>query len=170
MIRLNRVFSDSTTIRLAGILAMGILLSVFFAASASQAQEHDLDVQHETTTHTAGAEEHAAGEAATHGAESGEHGAEGEHHEAVAPNIFWVLPFIVLLLCIAILPLIHSTEEWWEKNSSKLIVALTLSVVTCLYYLFREHGFHADPGFKTNLRKKFPAHRQGRNFQCHCTA
>ncbi len=69
----------------------------------------------------------------------------------VVPHPFWILPFAVLLLCIAILPLVHKTEKWWEHNSSKLIVALAIAGVTCLYYLFRENGFHATPGWPSLL-------------------
>nr|WP_255622111.1 sodium:proton antiporter [Tessaracoccus sp. OS52] len=44
-----------------------------------------------------------------------------------------VLPFVALLLCIAILPLVPATEHWWEKNSSKLIVALALGLPVAVY-------------------------------------
>ncbi len=67
------------------------------------------------------------------------------------PHLVWILPFVALLFCIAILPLIHKTEKWWEHNSSKLTVALVLAGVTCLYYLFRDNGFHAAPGLPSLL-------------------
>ena len=34
-----------------------------------------------------------------------------------------VLPFVAILLCIAILPLIHSVEHWWHQNRNKLFSA-----------------------------------------------
>ena len=83
-----------------------------------------------------------------------QHAAHPEHgqHEHPLPNLFWAWPFVALLLCIAILPLVPRTHHWWEENSSKLIVALALAVVTLLYYQFRGFGFHAPPGFKTVLQ------------------
>ncbi len=66
------------------------------------------------------------------------------------PHPLWVVPFVVLLLCIALLPLIHKTEHWWERNSSKLLVAVVLGVITVGYYLGRGEGFHdAEPGLPT---------------------
>lgn len=41
---------------------------------------------------------------------------------------YTVLPFVALLLCIAILPLIPATEHWWDQNRNKLLVALGLGV------------------------------------------
>ncbi|HEX2973379.1 MAG TPA: sodium:proton antiporter [Tepidisphaeraceae bacterium] len=37
-------------------------------------------------------------------------------------------------------------EPRWEKNRNKLLFALGLAAITCAYYLFRPHGFHAAPG------------------------
>ena len=61
----------------------------------------------------------------------------------------------MLLLCIAFLPLIHKTEEWWEHNKNRLLVAVSLGLVTLLYYTFIyghgviDHGTHelSAPGF-----------------------
>lgn len=39
-----------------------------------------------------------------------------------------IIPFVILLGCIAVLPLIHATEHHWEKNTTKLAVALTLGI------------------------------------------
>lgn len=39
-----------------------------------------------------------------------------------------IIPFVVLLGCIAVLPLIHATEHTWEKNTTKLAVALGLGL------------------------------------------
>jgi Na+/H+ antiporter NhaD/arsenite permease-like protein len=73
-----------------------------------------------------------------------------EEPHGPAPSLIWVLPFVALLLAIAILPLIHRTAHWWEHNPSKLKVALALAAVTCVYYLLREHGFHGtEPGLAT---------------------
>ena len=45
------------------------------------------------------------------------------------------VPFVLMLLSIAILPLIGSTHHWWEVNRHKLMIALILSALTLLYYL-----------------------------------
>jgi Na+/H+ antiporter NhaD/arsenite permease-like protein len=74
------------------------------------------------------------------------HAAGGGH--GPAPGLFWTLPFLLLLLAIAILPLIHKTAHWWEHNRNRLIVALALAAVTCAYYVFRGFGFHGgEPGW-----------------------
>lgn len=61
----------------------------------------------------------------------------------VAPPIYAILPFVGLLLAIALLPLSYKTAHWWEKNSSKLIVSAACGVVTFLFYGFiYGHGIH----------------------------
>jgi len=80
--------------------------------------------------------------------------AEASGHELPVPSIAWVAPFVALLLCIALLPLIHRTAHWWEHNRSKLLVALVLAAVTIGYYAGRgfgfPHGEHAtEPGWPT---------------------
>ena len=41
----------------------------------------------------------------------------------------WMLiPFVVMLLCIAVLPLVPHIGEWWEENLHKLYVSLILGV------------------------------------------
>lgn len=44
-----------------------------------------------------------------------------------------VIPFAVMLLSIAILPLIPATAEWWERNRNKLLVALVLGIPVAAY-------------------------------------
>jgi len=60
--------------------------------------------------------------------------------EAPIPSLIWVAPFVALLLCIAVLPLLKKTEHWWHHNQSKLIVAVLLAIVTLTYYFLREFG------------------------------
>ena len=44
----------------------------------------------------------------------------------------WALiPFVVMLLCIAIGPLV--AEHWWENNKNKLIVSLILGIPTAIW-------------------------------------
>ncbi len=46
----------------------------------------------------------------------------------------WMLiPFVVMLLCIAVLPLIPHVGEWWEENLHKLFVSLILGSPVALW-------------------------------------
>ena len=41
----------------------------------------------------------------------------------------WLLiPFAVMLLSIAVLPLLPKVGEWWEENRNKLLVSLLLGI------------------------------------------
>ena len=52
--------------------------------------------------------------------------------EAVMQVPFWAsIPFIIMLLMIAIGPLI--AEEWWEHNRNKLLVSAILGIPTAFY-------------------------------------
>src|SRR5436305_7849984 len=71
-----------------------------------------------------------------------------------APSILSTMPFVVLLLAIAILPLHHGTLHWWEKNRNKLLISILLATITLVYYWLREVGFHhagdaSAAGFET---------------------
>lgn len=52
-----------------------------------------------------------------------------------------VLPFVALLSCIAVLPLLPPTHHWWEKNLNRLIVALGCGGLALLYYALAK-GWH----------------------------
>jgi len=128
------------------ILAAGALVLCGLSSSALGGEGHGVGAPK------------ADGSAAEHGSHAVEASAEGADHAAsghgegghTMPHLVWVTPFVVLLLCIAILPLVHKTEPWWEKNSSKLLVAVVLGVITVGYYLWRGEGFHdAAPGLPT---------------------
>src|SRR6478736_3560280 len=55
--------------------------------------------------------------------------------------LWTVIPFVALLLCIAILPL--AAPHWWEHNHNKAIVVLLLSVPLSLYmHLSHQAGHH----------------------------
>jgi len=56
------------------------------------------------------------------------------------PSLFWVWPFLAILLSIAIFPLLHRTHEWWERNRNKLLVSLILAAATLCYYACRGYG------------------------------
>ncbi|MGC3023017.1 MULTISPECIES: sodium:proton antiporter [unclassified Brevibacterium] len=46
-----------------------------------------------------------------------------------------IIPFVLLLGCIAVLPLIPATEKIWDRNLVKLIVALVLGVPIAVWFL-----------------------------------
>jgi Na+/H+ antiporter NhaD/arsenite permease-like protein len=54
--------------------------------------------------------------------------------------LWTVLPFVALLLSIAILPL--AAGHWWEKNGNKAIVAVGLAAIIAIYLLSWHEGFH----------------------------
>src|SRR2546430_13316596 len=47
-------------------------------------------------------------------------------------SIWWVIPFALLLVAIALMPLVH--RHWWEKNYGK--VSLVLAAMVGVLYLF----------------------------------
>jgi Na+/H+ antiporter NhaD/arsenite permease-like protein len=61
--------------------------------------------------------------------------------------VAWTLPFVLILLAIATLPLVGRASHWWEANRNKLAVAVGLGLVVLAYYGLRGAGFgHAAPG------------------------
>ncbi len=63
------------------------------------------------------------------------HGPAHEVHPEAPP--WWglgILPFIGMLGCIAVLPLLPWTHHWWESNRNRLGVALGFSALTLAYY------------------------------------
>jgi Na+/H+ antiporter NhaD/arsenite permease-like protein len=80
-------------------------------------------------------------------------------HEA--PRLFWIWPFVAILLAIALLPLVRATCHWWEHNRHKLLVALLLSFVTLGYYGFRGTGVveHGAGGVPLTTAPGWPALR-----------
>lgn len=73
-------------------------------------------------------------------AERAEHTAEAargaEHATNSAPPYWTVIPFVLLLGAIAVFPLLHATEHWWESNANRFIVAAGLGLLTLCYYAF----------------------------------
>ena len=47
-------------------------------------------------------------------------------------ELIWVIPFVALLVSIAVLPLIN--KHWWEKNYP--LVSFSLGAIVVFYYLF----------------------------------
>ncbi|WP_193096642.1 sodium:proton antiporter [Brevibacterium sp. FME17] len=52
-----------------------------------------------------------------------------------------IIPFVLLLGCIAVLPLIPATEKIWDRNLVKLIVALVLGVPIAVWFVIGGAGF-----------------------------
>jgi Na+/H+ antiporter NhaD/arsenite permease-like protein len=52
-----------------------------------------------------------------------------------APPLYTVLPFVCMLLAIAVFPL--WLPHWWKSNRNKLLVAITLGVPVLAFYLGR---------------------------------
>ncbi len=69
------------------------------------------------------------------------------------PSLWAVLPFVSLLLAIAILPLVPATEYWWHHNRNRFLVAAVLGIVTLIYY-----GFVHPGGIENHLTHSPPSH------------
>jgi Na+/H+ antiporter NhaD/arsenite permease-like protein len=91
--------------------------------------------------------EQAAHHSEQHAAADGH--AEPHDHAGAAPPLWAVIPFLVLLTAIAVLPLTPPLAHWWERNSSKFMVASALGLLTLGYYTF----LHREP-----IDLHFPAH------------
>ncbi len=61
-----------------------------------------------------------------------QHGHAQEHHHV--PPLWACMPFVAILLSIAIFPLLPATAHWWESNQSRLMVSLGLGALTLSYY------------------------------------
>ncbi|WP_437226168.1 sodium:proton antiporter [Planctomicrobium sp. SH661] len=71
------------------------------------------------------------------GEEAAEH---APHKKPTPPSVVAVIPFALLLLGIAVLPLIKQTEHWWESNLNRFLVAAGMGLLTLAYYaIFHNH-------------------------------
>jgi len=60
------------------------------------------------------------------------------HAVPPAPPPWWglgILPFVGILGCIAILPLLPATHHWWESNLHRFAVSLGFAALTLIYYV-----------------------------------
>ena len=62
---------------------------------------------------------------------------DGDHAPFESPPWLASMPFVIILLCIALLPLIKKTEHWWHKNQSKLLVSSVLGLGILAFYFLR---------------------------------
>src|SRR3989338_11693122 len=69
--------------------------------------------------------------------QNGGDGLNGPHHMTMsAIPIYWIIPFVILLLAIAFIPLFWS--HFWEKHLNKGAISLVLAVPVA-FYLLSEH-------------------------------
>jgi len=54
-------------------------------------------------------------------------------HPEIEPTIWSVIPFVLMLLVIAIVPLF--AEHWWHSNKNKLIVSMVLGLPIAIYLI-----------------------------------
>lgn len=67
---------------------------------------------------------------------SGEQPVAAKTHDAHAGAMpaFWsVIPFVLILLCVAVLPLV--ADHWWHNNWNKLLISGVLGIPTAIYLL-----------------------------------
>ena len=126
---------------LLALLAVFVLYAILVAAGIPQKWTAQSNGGHEAEPAAAApaetavetALEPAVGDAAAPAEPAAEH---AEHAATAAPAMWTVIPFCVLLLCIAVLPLIPATEHWWESNKNRFLVAAVLGVIILGYYAF----------------------------------
>jgi len=70
---------------------------------------------------------------------SAAHG-DAHHSTPSAPPYWTVIPFVFLLVAIALFPLLQKTEHWWEHNINRFKVVAVLSCLTLGYYAFIHHA------------------------------
>lgn len=84
-----------------------------------------------------------------HDGAHGETGSPPAQPAEIAPPYWTVVPFAVLLVSIAVLPLVPVAADWWHLNRNRFLVAIVLSAVTLAYYAF---------GHRTAMEGHWPAH------------
>ncbi|MHC4601514.1 MAG: sodium:proton antiporter, partial [Planctomycetota bacterium] len=67
-----------------------------------------------------------------HGEAKDGHGEEGGHGHFVPP-VPMVLPFVGILLVVAVFPLLPKIKVWWEHNRNRMIVSAVLGTPVAIY-------------------------------------
>jgi len=122
------------------LLVFSIILAIiggstgvpFFAQkgdAGSHSEHSNADTQHESPDAHPAPEEPSS-ETAEH-ANQEHHGEHGSGH--FVPPILMVIPFIAILLVIAVFPLLPKVSRWWEQNRNRLIVSIILGVPVAIY-------------------------------------
>ena len=112
---------------------IGCTVVVIFSVIGLFTAHHDHDGHAEETTIATDAE---AVSVDGNGTPLSAETVEEEAEDAQLPPLWQLgtMPFVLLLLSIAILPLIPATEHWWHVNRHKLFVGLVLAALTLGYY------------------------------------
>jgi len=121
--------------------AIGLALVGYCVAAASHLPQKATSLILATPAEAAHGDAAAAGDAKAAAAPDG----------LIPPPYWTVLPFCALLAAIAILPLSHRTEHWWESNAHKFYVAAGLGLVVLMYYGFA-HPHPIDRHFLGHMR------------------
>lgn len=126
------------------------MLVASLGVSPAAAQHGSGDLETTSTAETAApAGAGPTGSVASHAAE-GETMGSGHDGARRIPHLLWTVPFVAILLAIAIFPLVPSIAHWWEHNRNRLLISVILAAITCAYYLLRGWGFHhAEAGWPT---------------------
>ena len=60
-------------------------------------------------------------------------------------TLFFVGPFVLLLACLAFLPLFFG--HFWESNKNKALVAITLGLPSAIFFIFKDWHMLAHTAF-----------------------
>jgi Na+/H+ antiporter NhaD/arsenite permease-like protein len=120
--------ASSTDPKLA-LLGIAVALAVYAGAAVARWPQHGRDLL------VAAQASHGHTDGDAHDPATDGHAA-AAHAAGAAPPPLAVVPFVLLLGAIAVLPLTPPLQHWWERNSSKLLVAGLLGMVTLGYYTF----------------------------------
>ncbi len=118
-----------------------ILLSLMFFlgySTVNASEKAEPNAKHSEYTDTDKSEQHE---------DTSEHNVSehAEHPANLNVEIWSIIPFALLLLGIAILPLI--CNEWWEKNKNKALFALPLGAIALAIIIFTTEESSALKGF-----------------------
>ncbi len=154
----------SSRVTLIGISVLAALyLASAFLGMPQQGRDLLVAANAAHDSHVASTEEHSHMDDGSHANESESHAEEHalghreRTHPGAPPTAWAVTPFVLLLGAIAVLPLIPSLAHWWEKNSSKLLVAGVLGLATLAYYLLL-HGSAVEQHFPAHAVVAAPTH------------
>jgi Na+/H+ antiporter NhaD/arsenite permease-like protein len=129
------------------VAGIALVLAAYAAAAVFGWPQHGRDLLVRAQA-AHGAVAHDDGHDTAHDAGHG-HAPDAHAGVSTSPPPLTVLPFAVLLAAIAILPLTSHLSHWWEHNSSKLLVAGGLALLTLAYYAFM-HRHPVDLHFPTH--------------------
>jgi Na+/H+ antiporter NhaD/arsenite permease-like protein len=119
--------------------AIGAILIAYLVAAILHLPQRGTELTNAAPDHPLG--KHAATAPDASQPTTRESSAEPAHAFHVPPSFLMVIPFALLLGAIAVFPLMHATEHWWESNLHRFYVAAGLGLFTLAYYAMA----HAHP-------------------------